>query len=107
MTAAIAALLPSLKAEAQTASRVYKLCLIEDPSCMPLLRQAYEHAVEINKAPPPGIPRFCPHGHILVDGQILGPFMQMAEATPEFLGYQVDIFEAYVLQFALPCRPGE
>ena len=88
-------------ADAVRASRLYKLCQIEDPQCMPMLIAAYNTAVaEQARASHPVV---CLRGHHLSEQQIWGTFMQMAGNTPEALGHDAVWFETYVLSFAAPC----
>jgi hypothetical protein len=84
------------------ASRVFKLCLMEDPSCMGLVRGA--HARVMAQQAKAQRPVVCPHGYRMTDAQIITTFMQIGQTEPAALSVPLDQFETYVLSYALPCR---
>jgi hypothetical protein len=98
-------------------SRVYKLCWIEDPSCVSILRASYERVMALPHGLNHPMMGICdqgayglgvkgPNGQTIAtarlsDEEIVATFMQMAGEGGAYPS--LDYFEAEVLRVAMPC----
>lgn len=104
--AIVATVALSASAHAQIgASRLYKLCLMEDPECLPTLRTVYFLAMA-KLSNQTHMARFtCAKGNDLPDDLMFAGFMHVARLEPAILGLTAIEAEMEVLSLGLPaCR---
>ena len=78
-----------------TSYRLYRLCEIQDETCVPILRRLFAMALA-------GRPQ-CSNNQPLSDDQMYWSFMQMTTGTPDFLAYPAPTLIQGVLNVAEPC----
>lgn len=103
--AAMAIAVPTPASAQVSASRLYKLCWMEDPECIPTLRTVYFLAMA-KMANKTHMSRFtCAKGNDLSDELLFYGFMRVAETEPAILGWTAIEAEMEVLSLGLPaCR---
>lgn len=97
--------LPAPAAAQVSASRLYKMCWMEDPECIPTLRTVYFLAMA-KMANKTHMARFtCAKGNDLPDELMFAGFMHVARLEPSILGLTAIEAEMEVLSLGLPaCR---